>query len=145
MARYITVVSQRSHLFHASIRDNLLLANGAADDSTLWQALEVAQLAEFVRGLPQGLDHLVGEGGTSLSGGQARRVALARAVLKNAPWLILDEPTEGLDQQTEQAFLNDLKPFLKGRTVLYITHRYAGLALMDEVYALNAGQATRLE
>ena len=144
LANYITVVSQRSYLFHTTIRDNLLLANGAADEAALWRALDVAQLGDFVRSLPRGLDNLVGEGGASLSGGQARRVALARAVLKNTPWLILDEPTEGLDNETEQDFLADLKPFLTGRTVLYITHRHAGLALMDEVYVLKAGQASRM-
>ncbi len=143
MARHVTVISQRSHLFHTSIRDNLLLANGKADEAALWHALEVAQLADFVRSLPRGLDSFVGEGGSKLSGGQARRVALARAVLKPAPWLILDEPTEGLDAETERAFLADLRPILAGRTVLYITHRPAGLALMDEVYALQAGKAIR--
>lgn len=143
MARHATIISQRSHLFHTSIRDNLLLANGAADEAALWHALEVAQLAGFVRGLAQGLDHLVGEGGASLSGGQARRIALARAVLKPAPLLILDEPTEGLDVETERAFLADLAPLLAGRSVLYITHRPAGLALMDEVYELRDGKAVR--
>jgi ATP-binding cassette subfamily C protein CydC len=68
-------------------------------------------------------------------------VALARAVLKSTPWLVLDEPTEGLDAATEREFLHDLAPLLKGKTVLYITHRPAGLALMDEVYALRSGQA----
>lgn len=145
MARYMTVISQRSYLFHASIRDNLLLADGTADDEALWQALDVAQLGAFVRTLPQKLDNLVGEGGASLSGGQIRRVALARAVLKQTPWLILDEPTEGLDTETEQAFLADLAPVLAGRTVLYITHRQAGLALMDEVYAMQNGHSTRLK
>nr|WP_295742183.1 thiol reductant ABC exporter subunit CydC [uncultured Acidocella sp.] len=143
MARHATIISQRSHLFHTSIRDNLLLANGAADEAALWHALEVAQLAGFVRGLTHGLDHLVGEGGASLSGGQARRIALARAVLKPAPLLILDEPTEGLDVETERAFLADLAPLLAGRSVLYITHRPAGLALMDEVYELRDGKALR--
>ncbi len=144
MARHITVISQRSHLFHTTIRDNLLLANGKADEAALWHALAVAQLADFVRTLPKGLDSTVGEGGAKLSGGQARRVALARAVLKPAPWLILDEPTEGLDAETERAFLADLAPILKGRTVLYITHRPAGLALMDEIYALRNGKAARI-
>jgi ATP-binding cassette subfamily C protein CydC len=144
MARHITVISQRSHLFSTTIRDNLLLANGAADEAALWHALEVAQLADFVRSLPNGLDSFVGEGGSRLSGGQARRVALARAVLKPAPWLILDEPTEGLDAETEQAFLADLAPILAGRTVLYITHRPAGLKLMDAVYALDGGRAQRV-
>lgn len=143
MARHVTVISQRSYLFHTTIRDNLLLANGHAKEPELWRALEVAQLAAFVRAQPQGLDTLVGEAGVRLSGGQARRVALARAVLKDAPWLILDEPTEGLDSATEAEFLADLAPLLAGRTVLYITHRPAGLALMDEVHALKAGQAVQ--
>nr|WP_298214967.1 thiol reductant ABC exporter subunit CydC [Acidocella sp.] len=143
IARHVTVISQRSHIFHTTIRDNLLLANARADEAALWHALEVAQLAGFVRSLPQGLDSLAGEGGARLSGGQARRVALARAVLKPAPWLILDEPTEGLDYETERAFLRDLLPVLAGRTVLYISHRPAGLALMDEVYTLRDGRATR--
>jgi len=140
LADHVTVISQRSYLFHTSIRDNLLLARADADEAALWHALDVAQLADFVRDQPQGLDTLVGEAGIKLSGGQARRVALARAVLKDSPWLVLDEPTEGLDAATEREFLGDLKPLLAGRTVLYITHRPAGLALMDEVHALKSGQ-----
>ncbi|WP_297488143.1 thiol reductant ABC exporter subunit CydC [Acidocella sp.] len=140
MARYVTIISQRSHLFHTTIRDNLLLADGAATEAQMWQALEVAQLAGFVRAQPRGLDTMVGETGARLSGGQARRVALARAVLRPTPWLILDEPTEGLDATTEQDFLRDLAPLLEGRTVLCITHRAAPLALMQQVYALNEGR-----
>jgi ATP-binding cassette subfamily C protein CydC len=137
---YFSVISQRSYLFHTTIRDNLLLAKGDADAADLWHALEVAQLAAFVRAQPSGLDTIVGEAGVRLSGGQARRVAIARAVLKNAPWLILDEPTEGLDPLTERAFLRDLQPVMAGKTVLYITHRTAGLELMDQVYVLAAGR-----
>jgi ATP-binding cassette subfamily C protein CydC len=144
MAAHITVISQRSYLFHTTIRDNLLLAKGDATESELWHALEVAQLAAFVRAQPRGLDALVGEAGVNLSGGQGRRVALARAVLKSSPWLVLDEPTEGLDAATEREFLRDLAPLLKGKTVLYITHRPAGLALMDDVYTLRAGQASHI-
>jgi ATP-binding cassette subfamily C protein CydC len=140
MARLVTVVSQRSHLFHTTIRDNLLLARGDADEAALMNALEVAQLADFVRGLPEGLDTVVGEAGIALSGGQGRRIALARAVLRPTPWLILDEPTEGLDAGTEAAFLRDLAPVLAGRTVLVITHRPAPLALVDEVWRLEAGR-----
>ncbi len=140
MARYVTIISQRSHLFHTTIRDNLLLADGAATEAQMWQALEVAQLAGFVRAQPRGLDTMVGETGARLSGGQARRVALARAVLRPTPWLILDEPTEGLDATTEQDFLRDLAPLLEGRTVLCITHRAAPLALVQQVYALNEGR-----
>jgi ATP-binding cassette subfamily C protein CydC len=142
MSRFVTVISQRSHLFHTTIRDNLLLADGCAGTEKLWAALEVAQLADFVRGLPHGLDSVVGEGGSKISGGQARRIALARAVLRPAPWLILDEPTEGLDAVTEQEFLHDLAPLLDGRSVLCITHRRAPLALMQHIYRLNDGQLT---
>jgi len=143
MAKHLTVISQRSYLFHTTIRDNLLLAKSRATEAEMWAALEVAQLADFVRAQPRGLDTLVGEGGAKLSGGQARRVALARAVLKDSPWLVLDEPTEGLDSATEADFLAALTPLLAGRTVLYITHRPAGLALMDEVYSLRNGVAQR--
>lgn len=142
VARYVTIISQRSHLFHTTIRDNLLLADGAADEQRLWHALRVAQLEDFVRTLPRGLDALVGEGGAKLSGGQARRVALARAVLRPTPWLILDEPTEGLDAITEREFLRDLAPLLEGRGVLCITHRTAPLALMQRVHQLHAGRLT---
>ncbi|OYV32185.1 MAG: thiol reductant ABC exporter subunit CydC [Rhodospirillales bacterium 20-64-7] len=124
IATYISVISQRSYLFHTTIRDNLLLAKGDASAADLWHALDVA----------------LGEAGVRLSGGQARRVAIARAVLKDTPWLILDEPTEGLDPITERAFLHDLQPVMAGKTVLYITHRAAGLALMDHTYILSAGK-----
>jgi ATP-binding cassette subfamily C protein CydC len=137
---YFSVVSQRSYLFHTTIRDNLLIAKGEAAEEDLWHALEVAQLASFVRGLPLGLDTIVGEAGVRLSGGQARRVAIARAVLKDTPWLILDEPTEGLDTVTEQALLRDLRPVMAGKTVLYITHRRAGLAAMNRVCTLDGGR-----
>ncbi len=140
LASHITVISQRSYLFHTSIRDNLLLAKADATEPELWRALEIAQLATFVHAQKDGLDTLVGEAGIKLSGGQARRVALARAVLKDTPWLVLDEPTEGLDAATEREFLADLAPLLKGKTVLYITHRPAGLALMGTVHALKSGQ-----
>ncbi len=140
LAGYFSVVSQRSYLFHATIRDNLLIAKGEAAEDELWRALEVAQLADFVRAQPLGLDTIVGEAGVRLSGGQARRVAIARAVLKDTPWLILDEPTEGLDTMTEQALLRDLRPVMAGKTVLYITHRRAGLAAMERVYTLTDGR-----
>lgn len=139
MAAYITVVSQRSYLFHTTIRDNLLLAKGDAREDELWHALEVAQLAGFVRAQKLGLDTVVGEAGIRLSGGQARRVAIARAVLRDAPWLILDEPTEGLDPVTERELLRDLAAVVEGKTVLYITHRSSGLELMDSVQTMSEG------
>ncbi|WP_308388833.1 thiol reductant ABC exporter subunit CydC [Acidithiobacillus sp. AMEEHan] len=140
LRQYFALLSQRSHLFHSTIRDNLLLAKGDAEEDELWAALRQAQLAEFVEGLPQGLDNIVGEGGVNLSGGQARRIAIARTVLKNSPILILDEPSEGLDALTEAKFLQDLRSLMKGRTVIYITHRLLGLEDMDRIYVMAEGR-----
>ncbi len=140
LRQYFALLSQRSHLFHSTIRDNLLLAKGDAEEEELWAALRQAQLAEFVEGLPQGLDNIVGEGGVNLSGGQARRIAIARTVLKNSPILILDEPSEGLDALTEAKFLQDLRRLMQGRTVIYITHRLLGLEDMDRIYVMAEGR-----
>ncbi len=140
LRQYVVLLSQRSYLFHSSIRDNLLLAKGDAEEEELWAALRQAQLEEFVRSLPQGLDNVVGEGGVRLSGGQARRVAIARAILKNSPVLILDEPSEGLDALTEAKFLEDLRVLMDKRTVIYITHRLLGLEQMDRIYVLAQGR-----
>jgi ATP-binding cassette subfamily C protein CydC len=135
-----TMVSQRSFLFHGTIRDNLLLARPGADEAQLWHALETAQLAAFVRAQPEGLDTLVGEGGARISGGEARRVALARAVLRDTPWLILDEPMEGLDAVTATALRGALDAVMAGRTVLWMTHRLDMIADTDQVAVLDAGR-----
>lgn len=135
----VSVVSQHSHLFNASIRDNLRLARPAASEEALWGALGAARLDGFVAGLPQGLDTWLGEGGAALSGGQARRLTVARALLREAPVLVLDEPTEGLDPVTERELLAALEPLVAGRTVLLIGHRLAALAGADRVAVLDRG------
>jgi ATP-binding cassette subfamily C protein CydC len=140
MRSLFTVVSQKSHLFAGSIRDNLLIAKPDAEDRALWQALESAQLAAFVHTLPEGLDSLVGEAGTRLSGGEARRLALARAALRASPFLILDEPTEGLDPLTAAAYRRDLDRLTVGRTRILITHRLVGVADADRVVLIAAGR-----
>ncbi|ADU67231.1 ABC transporter, CydDC cysteine exporter (CydDC-E) family, permease/ATP-binding protein CydC [Desulfurispirillum indicum S5] len=136
----ITLVSQKSHIFCATMRENLLIAAPHADEQQLWQALEQAQLADFVRGLPEGLDTWAGEGGARLSGGQARRLVLARALLKNVSIWVLDEPTEGLDAVTQQQFMATLLDSLAGQTLILITHITAGLEAMDTVYFMEDGQ-----
>jgi ATP-binding cassette subfamily C protein CydC len=135
-----TVVSQRTFLFHGSMRDNLLVARPDAIDAALWHALDVVQLADFVRAQPEGLATLVGEGGARLSGGEARRLALARAVLRDTPWLILDEPTEGLDPLVERALRAAFEVVTCGRTVLTITHRLGTIAKTDHIAVLDAGR-----
>lgn len=135
-----TVVSQRSFLFHGTIRDNLLLARPEATEPMLWQALQIAQLADFVRTQPEGLDTLVGENGARISGGEARRVDLARAALRDTPWLILDEPMEGLDPVTATALRGALEAVVAGRTVLWMTHRLDMIRETDSLAVLNEGR-----
>jgi ATP-binding cassette subfamily C protein CydC len=134
-------LSQATHLFDDTIRANLRLARPDADDAALWAALDAAQIGEMVRALPDGLDAWVGEGGTRFSGGQGRRLALARAILSPAPILILDEPCAGLDATTERAFLATLNEVPPGRTIIMITHRLIGIERLDRIWRLSGGQA----
>jgi ATP-binding cassette subfamily C protein CydC len=137
----IAWLGQMTHLFEDTIRGNLQLAAPDADDAALWEALDAARIGEMVRGLPDGLDTWVGEGGRNLSGGQGRRLALARALLSPAPILILDEPCAGLDAETERAFLETLNETAGGRTVILITHRLTGVERLDRIFRLSAGKA----
>lgn len=136
----MAVVSQHVYLFNASIAENLCLANPQATEEQLLAAARAANIKDFILSLPQGLESPVGPYGTKLSGGQARRLAVARALLKDAPVLLLDEPTEGLDEAGEASLWQTLEPLMHGRTVLLITHRQAGLEYMDKVYSLEDGR-----
>lgn len=123
LRRVIAVVAQKTHLFNATIRDNLLIAAPDADEDALHRALETAGLTAEIGAFRQGLDTMVGELGARLSGGQARRLAIARALLRNAPILLLDEPTEGLDGESEKAVLEALTRASSGRTTIIVSHR----------------------
>ena len=136
----IALVSQHTHLFDASIRENLLLAAPDAPQGKLEQACRTAQIHDFIAALPEGYDTWAGETGVRLSGGQGRRIAIARALLRDAPVLLLDEPTEGLDAGTERALMDALRVLMAGRTVLMITHRPAALADMDRILVLHQGR-----
>jgi ATP-binding cassette, subfamily C, bacterial CydC len=137
----IAVVAQDTYLFNTTIRGNLLLARPDADQARLEKACREAQLHDFIASLPQGYDTEIGEAGTRLSGGQARRLTIARALLVDAPILILDEPTEGLDTVTEQALLQTIMQLMRDRSVLLITHRLSALVdLVDEVLVLQDGR-----
>ena len=131
LRQVISVVGQKTYLFNASIRDNLRLVAPDADDDALWQALAKASLEDEIRAFPHGLDTLVGELGARLSGGQARRIAIARAFLSQAPVILLDEPTEGLDATNTGLVLNSLKTLVKGKTTLLVTHQIQPLVLAD--------------
>ncbi len=142
LRRCFAVAPQDPGLFSGSVRQNLLLGRPGAVESELRQALAAVQLDDFVASLPQGLDTWLGEAGVTLSGGQARRLSIARALLKRAPVLILDEPGEGLDYRTERSLLEAVAKELKGRSLLLITHRGAGLDLVDERVSLGANPAS---
>jgi ATP-binding cassette subfamily C protein CydC len=136
----IGVLSQATSILAGSLRENLAIAAPEADEATLRAALDRAGLGTFLAALPDGLDTWLGEAGVAVSGGEARRIALARVLLKDAPILLLDEPTEGLDAETERAVLAALAPAMQGRTVVTISHRPAPLAAMDRVVRLEAGR-----
>jgi len=138
---HIAVVDQHPYLFDASLRDNLRLADSGATDGRLAQVLAQAQLGDYLASLPRGLDTWVGEDGVRVSGGEARRIAIARALLADAPLLVLDEPLEGLDAGTAAALYRALDVATAGRSVLLITHRLGGLStLVDEVASIRQGR-----
>ena len=136
----IGIVAQRPFLFDGTVRDNLLLGRPDADDDALWQALADANLADAVRGWPEGLGTAVGEHGLRLSGGQAQRLAIARVFLKNPPILILDEATSALDTFAEAAVQEALGRLSRGRTTLIIAHRLTTIRHATLICYLEAGR-----
>ncbi|MFF6836077.1 thiol reductant ABC exporter subunit CydD [Streptomyces sp. NPDC012438] len=141
--RLVGLCAQDAHLFDSSVRENLRLAKVDADDGELREALRRARLLDWVDGLPEGLDTLVGEHGARLSGGQRQRLALARALLADFPVLVLDEPAEHLDLATADALTDDLLRATEGRTTVLITHRLHGLDAVDEVLVLDGGRTVQ--
>lgn len=139
-----SVLSQRTELFAATIKQNLLIAKPKASNSEINQAINQAGLNKFIKQLPEGLNTWIGEHGSKVSGGEARRIALARMYLKDAPILLLDEPTEGLDKATENDVLATLEQIVKHKTLIMVTHRKAGLKLVDRVFKLDQGQLFRI-
>ncbi|MHA6729779.1 thiol reductant ABC exporter subunit CydC [Devosia sp. A369] len=135
----MALLSQDSPLFNDSIRANLLIGSPEADDAKLWSALADAGIEAFVRGLPNGLGSLIGEGGRSVSVGQARRLCLARVLLSPARILLLDEPTTGLDRAAEVAFFETLHSAAQGRSVIVVTHAAIPEGSVDRVLTLRNG------
>ncbi|MFF8533878.1 thiol reductant ABC exporter subunit CydD [Streptomyces sp. NPDC015532] len=141
--RLIGLCAQDAYVFDSTLRENLLLARKDATEPEVRDALGRARLLDWVDGLPDGLDTLVGEHGARLSGGQRQRLALARALLADFPVLVLDEPAEHLDLPTADALTTDLLAATEGRTTLLITHRLAGLDAVDEVIVLERGHVVQ--
>ena len=135
--RAFALAGQSAYVFNSTIRANLTLARPDATDAELEHALRRARIGEWVASLPDGLDTLVGEEGAQLSGGQRQRLTVARALLSDAPVLVLDEPTAHLDAETAEVLVRDILEAADDRSVLLITHRPEGLDLVDEVVELS--------
>ncbi|EKO3957139.1 cysteine/glutathione ABC transporter ATP-binding protein/permease CydC [Vibrio fluvialis] len=134
----ISVVSQRVDILNGSLRDNLIMAKPTANDSELSAMLERVGLGKLLEA--PGLDAWLGDGGRQLSGGEKRRIGIARALLHDGPILLLDEPTEGLDKQTEQQIMALFKSHFENKTVIFITHRLVELETMDAVCLIEQGE-----
>ncbi|MGO3517537.1 MAG: thiol reductant ABC exporter subunit CydC [Acetobacter cibinongensis] len=139
LAQVISVAGQDFHLFNGTVRDNLLFANPASTEEDMIAALHTVQLTDFLATAPNGLDSFVGDEGLQLSGGQAKRLSIAQALLRKTPWIILDEPTEGLDATTEQHLLEQLIAARPDATLLCMTHRAAVLPFMTRVLRIQDG------
>ena len=134
------VISQQSMLFSGSLRQNLLLAKGNSSTDELLQALSTAGAADLLTLLPQGLETEIGEWGWRLSAGQQRRVALARALLQDRPYLLLDEPTANLDPKAARSIIMNIQQAFASKTILMITHQLAGCEGFDQICVMDQGQ-----
>jgi ABC-type multidrug transport system fused ATPase/permease subunit len=140
LRRQIGMVTQETFLFHATIRENLRYARPDANDEQMIEACRAANIHEFIAGLPDGYDTVVGERGFRLSGGEKQRVAIARALLKSPKLLILDEATSSLDATSEYLIQQALEKLLEGRTSLVIAHRLSTILRSDRIVVLDRGR-----
>ncbi|MEJ2052118.1 MAG: ABC transporter ATP-binding protein, partial [Calditrichota bacterium] len=139
----IALVSQRTHIFDTTIRKNLLIGNPDASEHQVWEAVEKANLRAFIETLPHGLETSAGEMGARLSGGQRQRIAIARAFLKDAPLLVLDEATSNLDTGNERTIQQTLTRLMHDRTTLIIAHRLTTVRDADRILVLKEGHVTQ--
>jgi len=140
LRRCIGLVSQDIFLFHGTVVENIAYGTFTATDAEIVMAAKVAEAHEFITDLPQGYETIVGERGQKLSGGQRQRIALARAVLKNPPILILDEATSAVDNETEAAIGRSLERITANRTTIAIAHRLSTIRNADCIYVMEYGQ-----
>ena len=142
LREYCGVVMQDGYIFSDTLERNIATGKQPIDQEKLKNAINIAQLTEFVENLPQGLKTQVGTGGNGISGGQRQRILIARAIYKNPPFVLFDEATSSLDAKTENQIYHELDKFLKGRTVLKIAHRLSTVKNADQIIVLHAGKIT---
>jgi subfamily B ATP-binding cassette protein MsbA len=132
-------VLQETVLFRGTIRENIAYGRPGATDEEIIAAAKIANADEFISRMPHGYDTVVGERGDTLSGGQRQRIGIARAVIRNSPIMILDEPTAALDTESEHLVIDGLRQLMKGRTVIMIAHRLSTISEADKIVVLNDG------
>ena len=137
---HITVVFQDVYLFRATVRENIAFGRPHSTDEEIVAAARAAQAHEFIEALPLGYETMVGEGGANLSGGERQRLSIARAVLKNSPIVLLDEPTSSLDALNDRAVRTALTALLRGKTVLVVAHRLPTIQSADQILVVDAGR-----
>jgi ATP-binding cassette subfamily B protein len=140
LSAQIGMVTQETHLFHDTIRTNLLYARLDAAQEELEAACKAANIHDFIQGLPDGYDTIVGERGYRLSGGEKQRLALARVILKDPRILVLDEATSHLDSESEALIQEALKRVMAGRTSIVIAHRLSTILAADQIVVMNRGR-----
>ena len=136
----ISMVLQDVYLFHESIRENIIFGNENADEEDMIRAAKLAGCHDFIEKLPQRYETIVGEGGATLSGGEKQRISIARAILKNAPILLLDEPTSSLDAKNEVSVQKAISNLVKNKTVVMIAHRLKTIKNADHIIVLDQGR-----
>ncbi|MBE1554510.1 ABC-type multidrug transport system fused ATPase/permease subunit [Filibacter limicola] len=145
LLRQISLVFQDVYLFDDTVWENIRIGNEQATDEQIIQVPRIARVNEIIHRLPAGWDTRVGEGGHSLSGGERQRISIARAILKDAPFILLDEATSAIDPENEAAFLDGLAEVTAGKTVLMIAHRLSTIRNADQIVFVRDGAVTEIE
>ncbi len=140
LLKNISMVFQNVYLFHDTVKSNIGFGKPGATDKEIIEAAKAARCHDFIMELPQGYDTVIGEGGSSLSGGEKQRISVARAILKNAPVVILDEATASVDPENEHYIQEAISALARGKTVIIIAHRLATIQNVDQILVVSEGQ-----
>ena len=143
LLKNISMVFQNVYLFHDTIRNNILFGAPNATEEEMIAAAKAARCHDFIMALPDGYDTLIGEGGSTLSGGEKQRISIARAILKNAPIVILDEATASVDPENEHLIQQAISNLTHGKTIIVIAHRLATIENADQILVVDEGKITQ--